>query len=81
MYFGDGYYMVGMHTFWWVFWAIVIIVFLFGPWRRSSGRDEGHRETPHQILRSRLAKGEIKAEEYEQLRQLLDRENVSNSRQ
>ena len=78
MYFGDGYYMVGMHAFWWIFW-VIIIVFLFGSWPRSSGRDGGHRETPHQILRSRLAKGEIKPEEYEQLKQLLDKDKLSNS--
>ncbi|HCY15462.1 MAG TPA: hypothetical protein DHV21_05710 [Curvibacter sp.] len=71
--------MVGMHTFWWIFWVIIVIVFLFGPRRRSSGRDGGYRETPHQILRNRLAKGEIKPEEYEQLKQLLDKDKLSNS--
>lgn len=74
MYFGDGYYMVGMHAFWWIFWVIIITALLFGPWPRSSGRDKGQRETPHQVLRRRLAKGEIKQEEYEQLKQLLDKD-------
>ncbi|WP_254606965.1 SHOCT domain-containing protein [Rhodoferax sp. BAB1] len=74
MYFGDGYYMVGMHAFWWIFWVIIIIALLFGPWPPSRGRDDGLRETPHQVLRRRLAKGEIKPEEYEQLKQLLGKD-------
>ena len=71
-----GYYMVGMHAFWWFFWVILILVILFGGWGRSERRLDRRRETPHEVLRRRLANGEIKPEEYEQHKILLDQDNV-----
>ena len=71
-----GYYMVGMHAFWWIFWIILILVILFGGWGRSERRHDRGRETPHEVLRRRLANGEIKPEEYEQRKALLDHDTV-----
>ena len=72
-----GYYMVGMHAFWWVFWIILVMAILFGGWGSSERRQNRRRETPHEVLRRRLANGEIKPEEYEQHKALLDQDAVS----
>ena len=71
-----GYYMVGMHAFWWIFWIILILVILFGGRGRSERSQDRRRETPHEVLRRRLANGEIKPEEYEQHKALLDHDTV-----
>lgn len=74
MYFGDGYFMGGMHALWWLFWLGLIIVLwvtIGRPGRRNEPRE---RETPHDILRRRLAHGEITPEAYEQAKALLDRD-------
>lgn len=68
-------YMMGMHTLWWVFWIAVVVAVVF--WCRSGSRvhRDRPRETPHELLRRRLASGEIGAEEYEQRKRLLDRDS------
>ena len=76
MFQGYGYYMVGMHAFWWIFWIILIVLILFGGRGRSERRHDRGRETPHEVLRRRLANGEIKSEEYEQSKALLDQDTV-----
>jgi putative membrane protein len=75
MFQGYGFYMVGMHAFWWIFWIILILI-LFGGWGRSERRQDRSRETPHEILRRRLANGEIRPEEYEQRKALLDNDTA-----
>jgi putative membrane protein len=67
MYFGNGFYMGGMHGLWWLFW-IVLIAAVWSMRRGvvASGRRRGSTETPHEVLRRRLASGEIDAQEYEQ---------------
>jgi putative membrane protein len=73
MFHDGGFYMGGMHGLWWLFWIILI-----GAWAYSiCGRPErrrGFRETPHEVLRRRLANGEIDTQEYEQRKALLDRD-------
>jgi putative membrane protein len=76
----DGYYyyghMAGMHAFWWIFWGIFIVALLF--WRRDRWRGlRGKaRETPHDVLRRRLANGEITPEDYESRKAILDRDDA-----
>ena len=76
----DGYYyyghMAGMHAFWWIFWVIFIVALLF--WRRDGRRwpREKSRETPHEVLRRRLASGEITPEDYESRKAILDRDGA-----
>ena len=74
MYFGEGFYMGGMHGLWWLFWIVLIAAVVYASWGRASGRRRGSRETPHEVLRRRLASGEIDAQEYEQRKALLDRD-------
>lgn len=74
MFFNDGYYMVGMHAFWWLFWVLLIVLVLFGIRPRSGEHRERQRETPIDILRRRLANGEINAQEYEEIMRVLSQE-------
>ena len=74
MYFGNGFYMGGMHGLWWLFWIVLIAAVVYASWGRASGGRRGSRETPHEVLRRRLASGEIDAQEYEQRKALLDRD-------
>ncbi|KRH98634.1 hypothetical protein AO057_07920 [Curvibacter sp. PAE-UM] len=66
--------MVGMHAFWWLFWVLLIVLVLFGSRPRSGERRERQRETPIDILRRRLANGEINAQEYEEIMLVLNRD-------
>lgn len=69
-----GYYMGGMHSFWWFIWLVLVIVLWFtvlSPEKRSRRRDP---ETPLEILQRRLARGEITPEAYEKTKALLDRD-------
>ncbi|WP_240523522.1 SHOCT domain-containing protein [Polaromonas sp. AER18D-145] len=71
---GSGY-MMGMHGLGW----LVLLVLLAGVFLFSQGRyiDRGgdRRETPHEVLRRRLASGEITVAEYEERKALLDRDS------
>lgn len=66
--------MMGMHALWWAFWIAVVLALLF--WGRGGypARRDRPRETPHEMLRRRLANGEISTQEYEQRKSLLDRD-------
>ncbi len=70
-----GYYMVGMHAVWWIFWISVLAVLLFafrGGWSGRGG--DGGVESPRDLLRRRLAAGEITPDEYEERMALLNRD-------
>lgn len=76
--FHDSAYMVGMHWLWWLLWLPLLGIIFFSPWGRSARRDKPSRETPPEtppeVLRRRLAAGEITPQEYEQCKALLDRD-------
>lgn len=74
MFFGDRFFMDGMHGLWWLFWIVLIGVGVILMWGRPTERSRGSRETPHEVLQRRLANGEIDAQEYEQRKALLDRD-------
>jgi putative membrane protein len=69
-------YMSGMHAWWWLFWIVVIAVLLFYAWRRPDDRGDRPRETPHEVLKRRLASGEITSQDYEARKTLLDRDKA-----
>lgn len=73
--FHDYEYMVGMHAFWWLFWIAVVIALVFWGRGGSSARRDRPREIPHDVLRRRLANGEISTEEYEKRKVILDRDS------
>lgn len=63
-----------MHALWWIFWiALVIALASFRGWGTYRERWGRPRETPHEVLRRRLASGEISTEEYTQRKAVLDR--------
>ena len=71
----DGGYLIGgMDWIWWLFWLALIGVIVFYGWGRPDQRQRGPRESPHEVLKRRLANGEISTEEYEQRKLLLDRD-------
>jgi putative membrane protein len=68
-------YIGGMHSWWWLFWIVVIGAVLFYGWGRPARRNDRPRESPHAMLRRRLAAGEITPQEYEDRQALLDRDS------
>lgn len=70
----DVVHMIEMTWFWWLFWlALVAAVFIVS--RRSRNRrGKRSRETTDDMLRRRLADGEMTTEEYERYKALLDRD-------
>lgn len=75
--FDGGGYMMGMHGLGWLVLLVLLVllagIFLSGRGRYSD-REDDRRETPHDMLRKRLASGEITVAEYEERKALLDRD-------
>lgn len=70
-------YMMGMHALWWFFWvaAVVAVVIALGfRGRGGTSPPQEPRETPYEVLRRRLANGDISAEEYEKRKVILDQD-------
>jgi len=72
--FYEGGDMVGMHAWWWLFWAVLIGMSLYSFRERSAGRGRNKRDQPHTILQRRLASGEITPLQYEERKALPDRD-------
>ena len=62
----------GMHFFWWLFW-IILIVWLFSTQRKMQNQ-QTKGDSPLEILKKRFAKGEITKEEYEEIKNTLDKD-------
>lgn len=62
-------YFWGMHWIWWILF-LIIIVLIVSPNRITGSRKK--EETPMDILKKRLAKGEIDKEEYEEKKRILE---------
>lgn len=76
MHWYDWGYMGGMHALWWLFWlalAVVVVAALVSPQRRARRHQNA---SPHELLKRRLAAGEITPEEYEQTKSILDRDSA-----
>lgn len=72
MFYDNGYFMGGMHGLWWVFWMVLLGFLLFYGWGSPSEKRRPPRETPHEVLKRRLANGEISPAEYQERKALLD---------
>lgn len=65
-YYNTGFY--GMHLLWWVFWGI-LLVSMFSFWTPVPRRRlQDLKETPLEILKRRLARGEINEQQYVSLK-------------
>ena len=70
-------YMMGMHALWWFFWiaaVIAVVIALVLRDRGESSAPQEPHETPYEVLRRRLANGDISAEEYEKRKVILDQD-------
>lgn len=74
MFYDGGFFMGGMHFLWWIFWVTLIGVIVFYGWGRPGEQRRRPRETTHEVLRRRLASGEITPDQYEERKALLDRD-------
>ena len=74
MFYDGGFFMGGMHWFWWIFLIALIGVIVFYGWGRQGAQRGRSRETPHEVLRRRLASGEITPDQYEERKAMLDRD-------
>ena len=79
MFYDGTHFMGSMHWLWWLFWIALIGVVVFSGWGRQDDRRRSPRESPHEVLKRRLANGDISAEEYEQRKVLLDRDAGSKT--
>jgi putative membrane protein len=80
--FDDGGYMMGsVHGLWWILWLVVLIgLVVFYVWGQPGVRRQDSRDTPLDVLKRRLASGELSPEEYEKRKALLDGEGDSAKR-
>lgn len=60
----------GMHLLWWIFWIILILWIFATPYEIPGQRTK--KETPMDILKKRLAKGEITNEEFDEKKKILE---------
>lgn len=75
MLYGDGSFMAGMHGLWWLFWLLVVGVLFFYGWRRLGEKRRPPHDTPLDILKHRLARGEITPEQYEERKAVIERDS------
>jgi len=62
MLYGENYGYGGMHLFWWVLWFLLLFWIFVLPYRIPG--QKSNKETALDILKKRLAAGEISNEEY-----------------
>ena len=79
MFYEGNMFMGGMHGLWWIFWLLLVGAIVYSAWGRPDGPQRRPRELPQQLLRRRLASGEISTEEYEKRKTLLDRDAGANA--
>jgi len=68
----DSYHFAGMHLIWWFVWGMLVFWIFAIPYKIPGQRMR--RETPLEILQRRFASGDMKNEEYEEKKKLLETE-------
>lgn len=66
----ENYHFWGMHSLWWIIWIIVLFWIFATPYNIPGQRTK--KDTPLNILKKRLALGEISKEEYEEKKKLIE---------
>ncbi|MBS1532257.1 MAG: SHOCT domain-containing protein [Bacteroidetes bacterium] len=72
MHFFHSYYFFGMHLLWWIFFCALMVWIFVTPYDIPGQRRKP--ESPQDILRRRLASGEITEDEYRYLKRILENE-------
>ncbi len=70
MYMYEGYTALGMHFFWWFLWVMMIVWIFAIPYNIPGQRLK--KDTPLDLLKKRLASGEINNVEYQEKKTLLE---------
>lgn len=70
MYLAVGYHFGGMHFFWWFLWIIFLLWIFASPYHVPF--QEKKKSSPLNILKNRLATGQITNEEYLEKKKLLE---------
>ncbi len=70
MYMHEGYTALGMHFFWWFLWVMMIVWIFAIPYNIPGQRLK--KDTPLDLLKKRLASGEINNVEYQEKKTLLE---------
>lgn len=70
MYMHEGYHFVGMHFFWWFVWIMFILWIFATPYYVPF--QEKKKNSPFDILKNRLASGQITNEEYQEKKKILE---------
>jgi len=60
----------GMHLIWWFFWVIMLVWIFATPFDIPGQRNK--RDTPLDILKKRLARGEISKEEFVETKKIFE---------
>jgi putative membrane protein len=66
------YHFIGMHMLWWAFWLVMLFL-IFGWFGPRTMRRTGN-ESPLDILTRRFVSGEISVEEYQERKEILERD-------
>ena len=66
----DGYHFWGMHLLWWFVWVILIFWIFATPYEIPGQRRK--RDSSLEILKKRYASGQIKKEEYLEMKRILE---------
>lgn len=69
---GMGWWMVFMGIFWLLFWGSMIYLFVVAIIRPGQGREPGEPSDAIEIAKRRYARGEISAEQFQEIRRHLE---------
>lgn len=69
MWYYDGQHLGGMHLIWWIVWFAFLLWIFAIPYDIPGQRNK--KEAPLDILKKRLAAGEIDSKEFEERKKLL----------
>ncbi len=70
----NGYHFWGMHFIWWFFWAVMLFWIFATPYNIPGQRRK--KDSPLDILKKRLASGQITNEEYQQKKTMLESDSA-----
>ncbi len=66
----ENYHLGGMHSIWWFVWGILLLWIFATPYNIPGQRSK--KDTPLDILKKRLALGQINNEEYQEKKKIIE---------